>query len=553
MIRWLAAPTSAFVLAGCGLALTTEPRIENRCTTDADCSGSVCDVGLAMCVSPDPDPLRIGLEVTPPSAAGARSAATHSLGPYEIEGADDLGALPIPPSIMVIGTVRVPGEAEPIGASIRFSRPGAFVGARRIHVETTTAAVSYSIADQEVDYQTELVADAEYTITVTPVGEWAGRLPPLRFPHTIGGGGDIYPLPIEYPSDLVELKGLVVNSMELPAMGRTVWAIDAESGRRVSSTVLTSSEADSAGQFTLKLLPSTEGFLIRIGTGEDMTSPTIYADPDYLILDDEGLVRILVPMIQPVCYRASVELGNTRRPAVGATITFRTDEVLDPETGLSGTFETMLTAQEDGTFEASLLPGNYEVLVTPPGDHEVALYGVLSETRLLPADGVSVDCIQGQLFMLPERAAVGGTVLTGDERQMRDAAVTATALGRALEELSAARFNRTGQTTTDPTGQFNLPLDIGVYDLFIKPPSESNFPWVVRPDLVVGSSERSYSGEYEVTAPIPVTGTLTAHPGAEVRAYAVITDESGIERNVAVGRAVVQADGAFRLLLPSRL
>jgi hypothetical protein len=155
--------------------------------------------------------------------------------------------------------------------------------------------------------------------------------------------------------------------------------------------------------------------------------------------------------------------------------------------------------------------------------------------------------------MLPERAAVGGTVLTGDERQMRDAAVTATALGRALEELSAARFNRTGQTTTDPTGQFNLPLDIGVYDLFIKPPSESNFPWVVRPDLVVGSSERSYSGEYEVTAPIPVTGTLTAHPGAEVRAYAVITDESGIERNVAVGRAVVQADGAFRLLLPSRL
>ncbi len=545
-------------LSGCGLSLASETPIENRCSSDSDCTGAVCAVDLGMCVTSDTETLHIGLEVTPPAAAGAIANATHSLGPYDVSGATDLGELPLPPSITVIGTVRVPGEEGPVSANLKFSRPGAFPGARRIEVETTTSAMPYAVEGTEADFQTELVPDREYDITVTPVGDWASRVPPLRIlGRPVPGGGDYASIAINYPETFEQLHGLVINSMELPAPGRTVWAVDAETGRRVSSTVVTSADEGTMGQFTLDLLPNTESYLIRIGTGEDTTSPTIFANPDYLVADPDGFVRILVPMIRPVCYRGSVELGSTGEVAESATITFTTDEVLDPETGLSGTFETTLTAQADGTFEAMLLPGSYDVLVTPPADHDVSRYGVLHESAFMINADPARECIQGQLFQLPERAAVGGIVRTGDSRLMRDAAVTATALGRALEELPAARFNRTGQTTTDPTGQFNIPLDVGVYDLFIKPPPESNFPWVVRPSFVVGSgamgSGTSYSDVFEVTAPIPVTGTLSAHPGAEIRAFAMITEDDGTERNVAVGRTVVAADGTFTLLLPARL
>jgi hypothetical protein len=504
-----------------------------------------------MCVTPDIETLRIGLEVTPPDESGA---ATHSLGPYEVEGATDLGELPLPPSITVIGTVRVPGEEAPVGANIKFSRAGAFLGARRIEVETTTSVMPSFVEGLEADFSTELVPGQEYDITVTPVGEWASRLPPLRRTQVVMGGGDIVSIAINYPESFDELSGLVINSTELPAPGRNVWAVDAETGRRVSSTSVTSDETETLGHFTIRMPPGTDNYRIRIGTGEDTTNPTIFADPAYLVADADGLVRILVPMISPVCYRATVELGDTGEVAEGATITFSTDEVLDPETGLSGTFEAILTAGADGTFEARLLPGSYNVLVTPPAEHGVSRYGVLHESAFqIGVDGMERECIQGQLFQLPERAAVGGVVRTGDSRLMRDASVTAVALGRPLEELPAARYNSTGQTTTDPTGQFNLPLDIGVYDLFIKPPPESNFPWVVRPSFVVGSGVPSYSDSYEVTAPIPVTGTLSAHPGAEIRAFAMITEDDGTERNVAVGRTVVAEDGTFTLLLPARL
>jgi hypothetical protein len=542
---------SLLVLAGCGLSLDTPPPVENHCSSDSDCTGAICAVELGMCVTPDTETLRIGLEVTPPDES---MAATHSLGPYEVAGATDLGELPVPPSITVIGTVRVPGEEEPVGANIKFSRPGAFPGARRIEVETTTSVMPSFVEGIEADFQTELVPDQEYDITVTPVGEWATRLPPLRRTQMVGGGGDIATIAIDYPESLDELHGLVINSMELPAPGRNVWAVGAETGRRVSSTAVTSEDEGTLGQFTLQMAPGTESYLIRIGTGEDTTNPTIFADPAYLVADDEGVVRILVPMIRPVCYIGTVELGDTREVAEGATVTFKTDEVLDPETGLSGTFEAILTAQADGTFAASLLPGSYDVLVTPPAEDGVSRYGVLHESAFqINVDGMERECIQGQLFQLPERAAVGGVVRTGDSRLMRDASVTAVALGRPLEELPAARYNSTGQTTTDPMGLFNLPLDIGVYDLFIKPPPESNFPWVVKPSFVVGSGAPSYSDTYEVTAPIPVTGTLSAHPGAEIRAFAMITEADGTERNVAVGRTVVAEDGTFTLLLPARL
>lgn len=558
----LAILLNTLVVGGCGLTLSSEARVENNCSSNADCPGATCDVGLGMCVSPAEETLRIGLEITPPAGPTAVSAATHSLGPFDIDGPEDSLNLMLPAPIKVVGTVRSPGSPDPVGATVRFQRPGNFVGARAVDIEARTTAEPAIVEDgAEADYSTELVPDLDYDIVVEPAGEWESRYPPLHFSHSIPGGGDVIRIDIDYPDSLEEVVGYVIGSMDAPVDGLSIWAVDADTGERVSSTAVTGESEDlGAGEFSILLSPGvTEAsYRIRIGTGETTTSPTIFADPQNAFPDARGYKRILVPMFTPVCYRGTVELGDTGEVAPEASLTFTSRNVIEEDLGLRGTFRTTIVTETDGSFEAQLLPGTYEVLVTPPVDHELERFGVLFETTFqILVEGNPGECVQGQLFTLPERARVGGTVRTADGRLMGGAQVTASALGRALDELSAARYNRTGDTATDPTGQFNLPLDVGVYDLFIKPPDESDFPWIVRPDLIIGSSDPTYSDIYQLSAPVPVSGTITGVTGdmvgTEIRAFAVVTSADGAERSVAVGRTLVEEDGSFRLLLPARL
>ncbi len=546
--------------AGCGLTIGAyEPMIENRCSADSECSGAACDPTLGMCVSSGTPVLRIGLEITPSVGAGSMPT-TFSFSPIELSGPTrrDFG---LPATINVIGNVRAPGGDESVQADVHFVRPGAFAGARALDVETTTVATPVIAADgTAADYAVHVAADEDYDVIIEPTGDWTNRLPPLHLSRHVSGGGDFIRLPsFTYPADMPELRGIITDVGETPVDGLIVKAVEPVTGRVLSSTAVTgASEGTAPGEFHVLLDPTATSYVIRIAGGDTRpTFPTILADPAYFFPDESGFAHILVPTLTPIDYAGHVEYADTVQPAAGAVVTFRATQIFDADTGFTGTFRTTVTADEHGDYSATLVPGTYDVVVTPPAERDQSNYGVYLEPALqidMPADGAVI----GQLFQLPVRAHLGGTVRTSDERVMGGAMVSASALGTVPEGVDpVARHNRTSEATTDPLGQFNLALDVGVYDIYVKPPSGSRFPWVVRPGYTFGASTSTYSDVFEVTAPIPLSGTIASDgsvaANAEIRAYAIVDDGAGGERAVLVGSTSTAEDGTFMLLLPARL
>lgn len=103
-----------------------------------------------------------------------------------------------------------------------------------------------------------------------------------------------------------------------------------------------------------------------------------------------------------------------------------------------------------------------------------------------------------------------------------------------------------------------MPLDRGVYDLAVKPPSGSGFPWVLVKDVEIRATTGSYTRNVVFEAPVPVSGTLRdvdelPIEGAEIRAYAIIDVPDLGARSIEVARATSAADGSYMLLLPARL
>jgi hypothetical protein len=109
---------------------------------------------------------------------------------------------------------------------------------------------------------------------------------------------------------------------------------------------------------------------------------------------------------------------------------------------------------------------------------------------------------------------------------------------------------------------FRLPLDLGKYDIAVKPRAGSGWAWEVIYDVDIRTRAVDFSTVIEMGAPLVLQGNLhfaasTASSdsllaGSEIRAYAFV-DDNGAQRAVAVGRAVAEAGGAFKLLLPASL
>ncbi len=104
-------------------------------------------------------------------------------------------------------------------------------------------------------------------------------------------------------------------------------------------------------------------------------------------------------------------------------------------------------------------------------------------------------------------------------------------------------------------------LDPGVYDLVVRSPDASGYPWIVRPRLAIPGQREFDLGTMTATAPVVFTGVVTDPSGAPVpratiRARALITASD--PKKPALGAVLVgetRADGAgrYRLIVPSAL
>ena len=565
---------AGLALCGCSFALDLSAATENRCKEDLDCPGAICDVEASRCVSPTTEVTRIGLEVLPAGdPSGAMQTRFVFVDPIELTGPEHRDLL-IPAPIGVFGNVRAPSIEGPVTAEVRFVRRNTFPGGPHALAETITVGDPVEAADGlPADYALRVVADEDYDVLVKPTGEALRLLPPLRTALSVPGGGDFVRMDLTFPEGMSELVGVVVDDDGDPVDGLLVRAEDRVTRELVSSVVVTGGAADSApGEFRLAIDPTVESWSLRITGGADRPLfPTLTADPDYFYPDEIGHVRILVPTLVPVRYVGTVEpeLSAGTGGLEGASVTLRSVDVFDDATNVSGAFEASATTDARGRFTVDVFPGTYDVIIAPPTGMELPTPGApqapVAQLGILLVEGVRIerpetgDTIMGQLFQLPERARLGGEVRTPDDRVMPGANVHAEPLawiaGMGVTN-AAARYNRSSDAVTDATGQFALRLDVGSYDVEIRPPAGSGFPWIVNPDRTFASSAR-VSEILELSAPVPVTGAvLLGHDGvplsgAEVRAYAIIENDGQV-RAVGIGRATTQPDGSYTLLLPAR-
>jgi hypothetical protein len=561
--RWWGVGALAGALAGCDFESDAGAGIEtNTCITDAECSDDTrCEAG--MCVARTVEsPLAVVLEVTP---AGS-TASPYLLDRFVVEGPLSR-TWDLAERVTVSGDLR--GEAGPIDAEVRFVPMHALRG-----VTMASVIVPTGDGDPPGRYRAEVVPGMAYRMEVDPV---ARELPPVRREVQVEGDEevDIDYGEIEFEAHAFEVRGAQDGATVL------VRALEAGSDAVVSSTA----QVDD-GMATILLAPDAGAFRVEVSVDEayqeianrtaspaacDASAP---AYPTFLIDEAElprsrGMGILDLPAYpERIAFSGTVELCDGSMSGKGDVtqlpVALRSTEILlDAEdTSFRGTFGATTTAEwKDGQlrFCVEVVPGSYEVVVTPPSSMECAIF---AETRLVSAP--AGENATGMLFELPVVARLTGTLQTAEGMPVAGATIEAQALGRnegvqlAEGDPSVTRYNRSQQTTSEDDGSFALPVDLGGYDIVVKPPAESGFPWRVLHDVNIGARDVEFASVIDVVSPVRIDGTLRFRngragdllAGAEVRAYAVIDDEFDTERAVPVGKVAAGEDGRFMLLLP---
>ncbi|MEM9862173.1 MAG: carboxypeptidase-like regulatory domain-containing protein [Myxococcota bacterium] len=529
-----------YALVGCSFS-DAGSQTANLCQSSAECGDASCVEG--RCIAESIEPTLIALQVVPTSPGDDRPAWSNL--PFELRGPTERD-LRLPGTIEFRGTLRLGDER--VGAELIFRRPG-LPGQPETTLRASTFAEPRVSEGIEYDFSVQLEASQAYDLEVRPASgnrepddPWFRVLPPLFVedqlvtPELEEGRQGIWETELTYdapeapctanqPASCM-LSGSVVRldgDTMIAEPGLTVRAIDSR-GRIVSSTALT----DDEGGFSLAVSAGVTDYILRVGgaSGRDLF-PVIDVDPR--LLDED--VRIRVPAITSVVYEGAIETVDGT--PMEASLEFASSNVVGLDEGIVGAFQTTAVTDASGRFSVTLLPGTYEVSITP-SDLDFAL--TQETVRIGNTSGV----LRGQVFSVLRRALLGGSVVASGEEVE----------GLSVEALSVDEVGqRTSGAVTDETGRFALPLDVGTYDLFMRPSSQTGFPWLVVPGLRVGQVDGTLAARYELRAPVPVTGRIEgAASGFEVRAFTQVE-----ERFVEVGRARVNDLGEYELLLPSEL
>lgn len=556
-----------FGASGCSFNFADDGFVANHCASASDCGdGESCDVEHGICVSTATAPLRVGLELVPPNSSNA-AGAIFSIAPVSITDATELN-ITMPAPLLVYGQVRWTNHGEqnvPVQVSIV---PGSVIPSHvpaSVPASHATGSFHPELSDTTFVANVGIQGDGphQFDLIIRPTGEWAAQLPPRRIhavaDNVVGGAFEVPAL--DYPDSLVEITGDVVDANGLPLPGLIVQGVNPITGEVVSSTTTTlDASSGYPGRFVIRLAPEASTYVLRISSGEGSLDPlpTFSVSPDYLIAEND-VVRVRVNTTSTFVFQGVVETDFTHESVPGALVQFRM--VSDP--GTDGTFMSApVRTGPSGEFSVILVDGTYEIVVTPPTDandgHNHLGISVVQNVRIaMPAAGV--PAIMGQVFTLPERAELDGKVMTSDGRPMVGATIEASALGRLLEVGPETAFNRSNQTITGADGAFALPLDLGVYDLTLKPPMDSDFPWVILTNFAVPPLVESMTDQMLMfSGPIPLQGVVRDESGeplsnVEVRAFAVIDGLDGGLRSVQIGRAISESDGSYLVLLPPHL
>lgn len=371
---------------------------------------------------------------------------------------------------------------------------------------------------------------------------------------------EVMPVTVRYPRATDDLKDWILD------------IVQKDSGRLLSNRAVLQQavERDGALEYDVHLAFSTEGSteapareLVRLSPPQDKVAPTIYLERSLIDLFQEGvgLVDQLKELADPVNYRARVAVLGLSEP-VPSTVALYAVALETSSPGTTAGFSKTVETDENGFFEAQLLPGTYRALATPlDANYARKVVDVTVSAASPSQSGRTIEVtprhvVSGELVSFDRTTPIFGASIWA---QAVPSGVRVGVLDAAQGVISLAPA-AVGDLSADD-GSFAIRADTGVFNISARPDPSTGFAWGVR--LGVDISDNHNLTSLELPLPVVVAGRLTSQdiggivPGALIRAFALLkdgipaTDEAGADSVVAVGESRVDSDGLFELILPS--
>jgi len=314
--------------------------------------------------------------------------------------------------------------------------------------------------------------------------------------------------------------------------------------------------------------------LVRLRPPADVLAPTFYAARSTLDLFDtgKGVLDQVARLPSLVTVEGRVESEDDAEP-VPSRVTVEAKPASSDGLGVLMSFRQTVDTDADGKFAVKVAAGTQRVTVVPLDDVE---HAVLEAEWIIAS---TPERQAGKLLALPSSSKLTGVVLSPSGTEPMQAATIhamPSRLARSdtfIDNLLGNSGNlglRSATATVDTEGAFAMKVDLGNFDITVRPPQHSGFPWGIRPSTTVAEGVTGL-GEVQISLPFMYTGTVTvpgqtdsgarvALPGTLLRVFALFDADQRLSDDMTQARRAVElwesrcdSEGRFELLLPERL
>ncbi|MEY4582551.1 MAG: hypothetical protein RL701_7254 [Pseudomonadota bacterium] len=578
-LQMLAAVGCSLWLASCSFGDDDAAALEgeqNICLVDSDCpKTNSCQQGLCVAKAAE-IPRMVALEVTPTRMPDGSQPQAVISRPFPLRG----GVQPMALTMPITVPVRVRDGSKAMAAQLTFTLANKQPFApQSVQVNTVVPGAGQTDAGNVA----VLMPDTEYKVVVQPA-ELSQPTHSMRFTPQAGEALEIDYKAIDWQKRLYTFPDAPANQYYLRARtkgGGTLISNSVLIDDTFSITLLFDPGVAIGTPYELEFVPVGGSTVTRsdaVGCGSAGPSPTISLSSNALKQDSSLLSFSLMAFPKlpaPIDYSAQISLCKGQAftavlPVQVKASTLIADKTVSltsnfEATTLSSNYQTTVMATWDPdvkahTFCTSLVPGDYTIVISPPANLNCELF---AERRLIK----SVEADIPEVLQLHSPATLSGSVLSPDNVPIANASIDLLALGQtsiklAENDRSVLPYNRSRQITSSSTGVFDLPVDLGSYDMIIKPPAQSNYAWRILYGVEVGSRGTGFGTRLYLSAPVVVSGQLSyvdnsmrdqSLGSAEVHAYTLVDEGTPTERRVEIARGQSDASGKVTLLLPAQL
>ncbi len=473
------------------------------------------------------DPLPYSIEVTPAPgsplvAIEVPSQDANGNALVTIDPDTGLFRIQVPTPITLSGHVQVGlgnhGKALP--STILASRPSRIPGRPDVFYQASIDPVSGS-------YSMSVTASGGALYTLQVASADASQYPPQTFQLPVNADTE-FDLTLDDPSQLLQLKGMVVDALQRPIVGMSVRALDP-----VTRAIVSTQTVSDANGYAIRLskqakssviLEAAPGATAAAGVPQ-LDLPVDVSKPGAANTLTFDLAAPTMPAPAQFVYTmVGVSSSGAQTGVRSAACQFTTD-LSDPSspTGLSATYSAITLTDGEGKATVTLIPATdatrtYLLAIAPPPDSQ---FQTTSTTVAVGPQGGYTSSLT-----LASRIKVTGRVLDPSGLPLGGVAVTpgVGSVAKLVDAASQASVNQLGPAVTDSAGRYGLLLDPGSYDIGFAPDPTTGaaHTWLtgeeVQSDLDLGD-ELLPTGTKAQALVFDASNTPLA--GADVRVYRV--------------------------------